>query len=189
MRGTRIASECEIDVVRIIPADAGNTLSVSRYVFRQGDHPRGCGEHNASCTTRSQSGGSSPRMRGTHLENSYDMDTLGIIPADAGNTTIHPSANPYTRDHPRGCGEHPCMEPTETPWAGSSPRMRGTHHGVQLFGDRAGIIPADAGNTVPPAIWPYHPQDHPRGCGEHRRSSLGSSIQVGSSPRMRGTLR
>ena len=65
--------------------------------------------------------------------------------------------------------------------------MRGTlreRHGHQ---DRAGIIPAYAGNTChavrQPSLW----WDHPRVCGEHDSNAQGNLQQPGSSPRMRGT--
>ena len=65
--------------------------------------------------------------------------------------------------------------------------MRGTlreRHGHQ---DRAGIIPAYAGNTChavrQPSLW----WDHPRVCGEHAQETERRAQESGSSPRMRGT--
>ena len=50
-----------------------------------------------------------------------------------------------------------------------------------------GIIPAYAGNTFP-GRWSGHVEgDHPRVCGEHRKTQDRSSAFRGSSPRMRGT--
>ncbi len=89
-------------------------------------------------------------------------------------------------DHPRGCGEHDA-ERDPTNWEqGSSPRMRGAlvRGGAGRFG--VGIIPADAGST-PAAPPPADPrQDHPRGCGEHRKFDGRRDSADGSSPRMRG---
>ena len=33
-------------------------------------------------------------------------DRKGIIPADAGSTSLYVGTAPEIRDHPRGCGEH-----------------------------------------------------------------------------------
>ena len=64
--------------------------------------------------------------------------------------------------------------------------MRGAQCGRRQPCQASWIIPADAGSTISVAKANGLNEDHPRGCGEHRRSRRGSSIQVGSSPRMRG---
>ena len=53
----------------------------------------------------------------------------------------------------------------------------------------AGIIPAGAGLTH--LTWPPGPffWDHPRGCGAHRTAMLEHWNVLGSSPRVRGSLR
>ena len=95
--------------------------------------------------------------------------------------------NRLTRDHPRGCGEHPPIYTATWSASGSSPRMRGTLAvGRQAHG-RLRIIPADAGNTAPAALFWTGPGDHPRGCGEHLASWTCLDSAGGSSPRMRGT--
>ena len=49
---------------RIIPADAGSTISVPLSIFGKKDHPRGCGEHHGQPDAFDSRAGSSPRMRG-----------------------------------------------------------------------------------------------------------------------------
>ena len=71
--------------------------------------------------------GSSPRMRGAHFLNG--MAIRG------------------SKDHPRGCGEHPQTTITSMDSMGSSPRMRGAHKGGYLAPGVTRIIPADAGST------------------------------------------
>ena len=64
--------------------------------------------------------------------------------------------------------------------------MRGAR---RLFSERRRlrwIIPADAGSTPSRPYTSCPSEDHPRGCGEHRRSTYSSSSPRGSSPRMRG---
>ncbi len=50
------------------------------------------------------------------------------------------------------------------------------------------FIPAPAGNTGREAGAPPHMPVHPRACGEHSCGLLLHGPQVGSSPRLRGTL-
>ena len=71
--------------------------------------------------------GSSPRMRGTLVEDFHELVAEGIIPAYAGNTWF---------SFPRGDAS-----------SGSSPRMRGTLGESTPSPDLTGIIPAYAGNT------------------------------------------
>ena len=49
-----------------------------------------------------------------------------------------------------------------------------------------GITPADAGKTVVYCYLVRRGQDHPRGCGENRKSSEKTYATLGSPPRMRG---
>ena len=60
----------------IIPADAGNTSGRCGRRSWAGDHPRGCGEHVSFATCDGLCVGSSPRMRGTHLEILHLMGAL-----------------------------------------------------------------------------------------------------------------
>ena len=52
----------------------------------------------------------------------------------------------------------------------------------------ARIIPADAGSTKVVRHRFRHPEDHPRGCGEHFCLPSIYRQAMGSSPRMRGAL-
>ena len=72
----------------------------------------------------------------------------GIIPAYAGNTPQCDRGWNRARDHPRVCGEHSVRVVRRSAARGSSPRMRGTPSGLELFSNDAGIIPAYAGNTL-----------------------------------------
>ena len=85
MRGTRRCGALCGEVLRIIPAHAGN--SEKRFMF----------EMTIS--------GSSPRMRGTHPRCRSAWPSPRIIPAHAGNSV---GRSPWRRthpDHPRACGE------------------------------------------------------------------------------------
>ena len=86
-------------------------------------------------------------MRGALTKPALLAEMLGIIPADAGSTPGSYRCRWYTEDHPRGCGEHYPYVDMPYRVRGSSPRMRGAHHGGVLAHVPWGIIPADAGST------------------------------------------
>ena len=67
--------------------------------------------------------------------------------------------------------------------------MRGTLASLAAFLRGVGIIPAYAGNTSAATIGSSAPGDHPRVCGEHKAGASDITATLGSSPRMRGTLR
>ena len=73
---------------RIIPADAGSTVSVLMVLIMMKDHPRGCGEHAGGHDVAARMEGSSPRMRGARHERRQGHLQPGIIPADAGSTLL-----------------------------------------------------------------------------------------------------
>ena len=186
MRGAPRASLCLRVVDRIIPADAGSTRPAFICQALVGDHPRGCGEHEIPVLGELGIPGSSPRMRGAP-EVAIEYVSHGrIIPADAGSTSSRTWPAGPPRDHPRGCGEHAVHRRSWKLASGSSPRMRGALVLPEHAQADTRIIPADAGSTLHVlgvcSAW----ADHPRGCGEHGLSGLGSRLAAGSSPRMRG---
>ena len=126
MRGTRCRDSGAIRILWIIPADAGNTGHDHAGPDIRQDHPRGCGEHGVALHQIVVTLGSSPRMRGTQKKFADAKHEVGIIPADAGNTSICTCVPRTARDHPRGCGEHAVIRSCAFSILGSSPRMRGT---------------------------------------------------------------
>ena len=169
MRGTHRLERCRIIIIGIIPAYAGNTPAGTMSDYYNWDHPRVCGEHLPDTLTTSTPKGSSPRMRGTLYEMNRKDQYPRIIPAYAGNTGL------------QWLDCKTCL--------GSSPRMRGTLCGHRYAAHHYRIIPAYAGNTLSLMGVDCRLRDHPRVCGEHSGSMIISSMQMGSSPRMRGTHR
>ena len=129
MRGTPGTPTRQIAGRRIIPAYAGNTQIPPKRTQRGWDHPRVCGEHLHGLQDSHRGRGSSPRMRGTPVQEGGRVVAAGIIPAYAGNTSWHRSCSTATRDHPRVCGEHITATEDDHIIPGSSPRMRGTPFG------------------------------------------------------------
>ena len=168
MRGTRIAHRVFRVWRGIIPAYAGNTVTVGESPDAWRDHPRVCGEHLPIALPKHVRQGSSPRMRGTLAGYAVVVGLLGIIPAYAGNTMSSDLTLKNLRDHPRVCGEHTCSALAVQVVRGSSPRMRGTPNIRPLAGKGDGIIPAYAGNTKSDRYPFARSGDHPRVCGEHK---------------------
>ena len=114
--------------VRFIPAHAGNTLLISAVTRLTPVHPRACGEHRHRFRAYFRDRGSSPRMRGTLIQDERRHVCRRFIPAHAGNTTRPVRVRPRLTVHPRACGEHMEFLDKKSPSVGSSPRMRGTPH-------------------------------------------------------------
>ena len=74
-----------------------------------------------------RAGGSSPRVRGTHVIIAHGNGWVRFIPAGAGNTAMRAAIRLRMSVHPRGCGEHEFAHYTDAHQVGSSPRVRGTH--------------------------------------------------------------
>ena len=71
---------------------------------------------------------------------------------------------------------------------GSSPRVRGSRDARRLGYSLEGIIPAGAGLTLAADVPRGNLGDHPRGCGAHYSQACKVKRQLGSSPRVRGSL-
>ena len=130
--------------------------------------------------------GSPPRMRGKHLFDAISQKGNWITPADAGKTYICKLIGRAGKDHPRGCGENFFAPPLCGRVLGSPPRMRGKRQTADVTVDDMRITPADAGKTAMLLSSKTACRDHPRGCGENRRTRGGQQQRVGSPPRMRG---
>ena len=174
---------------RIIPAHAGNSPRPHSTAATMSDHPRACGELFASTMNGFCFAGSSPRMRGTPDQLGALRRRHRIIPAHAGNSSWRPGGVSGNPDHPRACGELGLQLERVAYHVGSSPRMRGTllALGADLSSNR--IIPAHAGNSPTTPVRGQSRADHPRACGELERVIDHLRRELGSSPRMRGTLR
>lgn len=132
---------------RIIPACAGNTLSILCALSNRSNHPRLRGEYVAYALQRDIPWGSSPLARGILNRCVCKSYISRIIPARAGNTQKFLTPLQCPEDHPRLCGEYSFLNCFFLCRLGSSPLVRGIHmlciHCT--YTDR--IIPACAGNT------------------------------------------
>ena len=130
-------------------------------------HPRVGGEHARLALSLRVYAGSSPRGRGTRIEEIKGGDISRFIPAWAGNTSSLISRSPVSAVHPRVGGEHDAAKARDLHLIGSSPRGRGTRISSFLKALQIRFIPAWAGNTnyrtAPRSRRPVHP----RVGGEH----------------------
>ena len=93
MRGTPVDRLTKLAADRIIPAHAGNSTTPVEWLLFQTDHPRACGELNATMLRVPLLFGSSPRMRGTHVHRARWTTDHRIIPAHAGNSCGQPGTS------------------------------------------------------------------------------------------------
>ena len=142
-------SQCAVPlwVVRITPACAGKTASISGKSSGMTDHPRVCGENKEWKVTYYRAEGSPPRVRGKlHFPASAFLPTR-ITPACAGKTFLIHRSGIQSSDHPRVCGENLLSSPTVIRAAGSPPRVRGKQPPKPQRVDAERITPACAGKT------------------------------------------
>ena len=172
--------------LRIIPALAGNTASISGDPVRGGDHPRSRGEYTGGADQVAIGHGSSPLSRGIHHQTQSNQHGTRIIPALAGNTRARMVAARWETDHPRSRGEYLNRRQQRRHRRGSSPLSRGIPLAAADVIIAPGIIPALAGNTATPSHHKYAGKDHPRSRGEYSAGSRCCSGCVGSSPLSRG---
>ena len=126
-------------------------------------------------------------MRGTLTRRRQHLVIRRIIPAHAGNSQARTAPSAMRSDHPRACGElcyHVIRLAVDY---GSSPRMRGTRAPGHFVFVCPRIIPAHAGNSCRTDGWKAGRPDHPRACGELQLTLKLFDLDLGSSPRMRGT--
>ena len=126
VRGTLPNITLSQQLLRFIPACAGNTLLVTAAAIREPVHPRVCGEHTSSKPLFGNKPGSSPRVRGTRVMYFIRPNHLRFIPACAGNTCMALQNRILSAVHPRVCGEHAAQAGRVFRRCGSSPRVRGT---------------------------------------------------------------
>ena len=106
-----------------------------------------CGENELALETCTLGVGSSPRVRGKLTESRAALDTVRLIPACAGKTSIEQLEAIHAPAHPRVCGENRGEFSAVVTAVGSSPRVRGKPAIERRLCMRRGLIPACAGKT------------------------------------------
>ena len=146
-RGKRQVERRHEGVAGLIPARAGKTDMLMRYLGRQRAHPRAGGENAISIGAGIAFVGSSPRGRGKPYGLPARDRRRRLIPARAGKTAIKRSRSAMRAAHPRAGGENSSSASPRTKKSGSSPRGRGKLRRHPRRKDQARLIPARAGKT------------------------------------------
>ena len=147
-----------------------------------------CGERDNAFARILGLVGSSPRVRGTGGDRRIEQDLERFIPACAGNGVPTAALRPTTPVHPRVCGERRVSIVSKLAPAGSSPRVRGTALLAPPVRRAQRFIPACAGNGAPVSVAFTIHSVHPRVCGERPYRVGEKGEEIGSSPRVRGTV-
>ena len=149
-------------------------------------HPRRCGENMFWISSRSDSAGSSPQVRGKLPNVAGSLPSSRLIPAGAGKTARYYHARTTTAAHPRRCGENSVRYSDLSFKTGSSPQVRGKQgRSIQnLLASR--LIPAGAGKTSSDIPVCFITSAHPRRCGENLFTAQKRLLISGSSPQVRG---
>ena len=106
IRGECVKSKTSYTRARIIPANTGRIVDMTKTPPHGWDHPREYGENLSWTRACARVAGSSPRIRGelTTLKNWFQ--STGIIPANTGRMRAPVGRRTLLRDHPREYGEN-----------------------------------------------------------------------------------
>ena len=125
-RGTPATTEKARQLIRFIPAGAGNTSFHLYFLMRIPVYPRWRGEHGEKYLVSRGITGLSPLARGTHCGSERQTRHHRCIPAGAGNTAgLVPGPN-ILPVYPRWRGEHAFPHASRSSTGGLSPLARGT---------------------------------------------------------------
>ena len=170
-----------------IPAGAGEPCGEPECWAPSGVYPRGCGGAFVCGRLQPESGGLSPRVRGSRAGGEGDELDRGSIPAGAGEP--RPTCRPAISSsvYPRGCGGAPQGGVSPGGLRGLSPRVRGSpmRRVSRAGGTRS--IPAGAGEPTTSCLCPALSTVYPRGCGGARYREHTPTRRRGLSPRVRGS--
>ena len=189
VRGTGLTVFELEEVLRFIPACAGNRIWCFLGNSNSTVHPRVCGEQLGPSVAAIVRGGSSPRVRGTVARWPSRLCGRRFIPACAGNRLCSMWICWTSPVHPRVCGEQAISRFSYLAPDGSSPRVRGTVRTDLDFHVVLRFIPACAGNSLCVTFTSTKSPVHPRVCGEQKHITGFNLYRSGSSPRVRGTAK
>ena len=156
-------------LVRIIPARAGFTVTVTPSERGARDHPRSRGVYPPPRTSPAPTAGSSPLARGLRAPTGGAAGPPRIIPARAGFTGYASGRRSIQADHPRSRGVYVLGDERGSSEAGSSPLARGLPWDRIDLDAGTRIIPARAGFTLLLRYPAVRARDHPRSRGVYVR--------------------
>ena len=172
-----------------IPACAGEPARRLRRVLVNRVYPRVCGGTRNGPIVAMTTGGLSPRVRGNQVGKSGGADSIGSIPACAGEPggAYWPTA--AYEVYPRVCGGTHRVPLHDTGLYGLSPRVRGNRYRRAALRMDRGSIPACAGEPTPNRRRIRGQAVYPRVCGGTDLVCPPAQEPEGLSPRVRGNPR
>ncbi len=186
VRGNRDGMGGPVVTIGSIPACAGEPCCRTPPGTPTGVYPRVCGGTLGEAVDGTQVLGLSPRVRGNPLEQMLGFDSMGSIPACAGEPAPSRPATCRLRVYPRVCGGTASGRSMFLPRYGLSPRVRGNHPASHEAAPQSGSIPACAGEpSAYPFMWSITTV-YPRVCGGTPVLPSASTRIAGLSPRVRG---
>ena len=135
-----------------IPACAGEPALVYERGNKKVVYPRVCGGTEVRATVRFDCEGLSPRVRGDPAVISWRAQSLGSIPACAGEPSKTSDVSRALRVYPRVCGGTANSNESTQETSGLSPRVRGNRLMYCFIPNLLRSIPACAGEP-PPRHW------------------------------------
>ena len=169
-----------------IPACAGEPWARKQAAERQLVYPRVCGGTPPHFYRFEVYLGLSPRVRGNPPDSRLHAQTLGSIPACAGEPTQPPRQSRSGGVYPRVCGGTASQIHENPADSGLSPRVRGNHRARTTYSETSGSIPACAGEPRTCARRPLDCRVYPRVCGGTEYNVPQALAEHGLSPRVRG---
>ncbi len=112
-------------LLRFIPTQVGNTLSLSSSASLQPVHPHTSGEYVSGICRASTNLGSSPHKWGIRVKQSVILGHSRFIPTQVGNTSPRSSKELIASVHPHTSGEYHNPSSTALSYCGSSPHKWG----------------------------------------------------------------
>ncbi len=186
VRGNHPGLDAGLPGAGSIPACAGEPCLCRHRRHRFEVYPRVCGGTSPAGRDVVTREGLSPRVRGNLGRWLSTRTTTRSIPACAGEPRTAPIPHPVRKVYPRVCGGTPSASPSNFGILGLSPRVRGNQTQAAAERERAGSIPACAGEPSARGRMSLRWRVYPRVCGGTKvdRGDLRSA--VGLSPRVRG---
>ena len=172
-----------------IPACAGEAGRLRARIPGRGVHPRVCGGSTQPVESHALLTGTSPRVRGKHVQKFKADLNARYIPACAGEAIPRAAAPNDKAVHPRVCGGSDTARLRSAAVWGTSPRVRGKPPPRSALVQSWGYIPACAGEAEVDEAGEDGVRVHPRVCGGSPGLPIEPVPPEGTSPRVRGKRR
>ena len=187
VRGSPTRSRSSRRYAGSIPACAGEPWMYATCRRLEWVYPRVCGGAGRIGQRRVTRRGLSPRVRGSRFGARRLVQRIGSIPACAGEPNWRVNAVFSPRVYPRVCGGARLAWSMNKSHMGLSPRVRGSQLDRTEAPAQTGSIPACAGEPQTPAPSASRTRVYPRVCGGAAVTVGRVQVDVGLSPRVRGS--